>query len=110
MSRKRAEVTLPALQASLILEVTKCMASVVQWLGLPPNCVGGRRRCFSVMKERSVATSVENSLQMVISRPIGRYALATSYDVLPGLCSTIVKEDSQLVGYALCSRIARKRK
>ena len=105
MSRKRAEVTLPALQASLILEVTKCMASVVQRPGLPPNCVGGRRRCFSVMNERSVVTSVENSLHMVFSRPIGQYALATSYDALPGLCSTIVKEDSQLVGYALCSRI-----
>ena len=110
MPRKRAEATLPALQASLILEVTRCMASVVLRPGLPPNCVGGRRWCFSVMKERSVVTSVENSLLMVVSRPIGRYALATLYDVLPGLHSTIVKEDSQLVGYALCSRIAWKRK
>ena len=110
MSRKRAEVTLPVLQASLILEVTKCMVSVVQQPGLPPNCDRGRRRCFSVMKERSVATSVENSLPMVSSRLIGWYALATLYDTLLGLHSTIVKKDSQLVGYVLCSRITQKRK
>ena len=110
MSRKRAEATLPALQASLILEVTKCMPSVMQWPGLPPYCVRGRRTCFSMMKERSVATSIENSLPMVSSRLIGWYTLAMSYDTLLGLCSTIVKEDSQLVRYALCSRITQKRK
>ena len=37
MSRKRVEVTLLAHQVSLILVVTKCMASVVQQPGLPPN-------------------------------------------------------------------------
>ena len=110
MSRKKAEVTLLALQASLILEVIKCMASVVQQPGLPPDCVGGRRRCFSVMKEMSMVTSMENSLHMLFSRPIGQYALAMSYDALPGLHNMIVKEDSQLVGYALCCRITKKRK
>ena len=37
MYRKRVAVTLLALQVSLILVVTKCMVSVVQQLGLPPN-------------------------------------------------------------------------
>ena len=63
-----------------------------------------------MMKEWSVATSIENSLPMVSSRLIGWYALATSYDALLCLHSMIVQKDSQLVGYALCSRIAQKRK
>ena len=52
MSKKRAEVTLPALQVFLTLVTTRCMVSVVQRPGLPLNWVGGRR--LSVDPGRSV--------------------------------------------------------
>ena len=49
MSRNSAEVTLPFLHASLIFEMTKCMASVVHLPVLPPNWVSCSKLNFSVM-------------------------------------------------------------
>ena len=51
-----------------------------------------------MMKERSMATNVEKSLPIVLSKLIGQYDLATSYTALLGLCRMIIREDSHLVG------------
>ena len=65
------EATLPFCQASLILVTIRCIASVVVLPGLPPNCVGGRRLCFSTRKEMSAAISVEKSLPIVSKSLMG---------------------------------------
>ena len=72
ISRKRIDATFWRRHASLILWMTRCIASVVHLPGRPPNCVAGSRRCFSVRCERSAATSVEKSFPRVSRRPMGR--------------------------------------
>ena len=71
-SRKRAAVDLPFLQVSLILWVTRSIASVVFLLGLPPNWVSGRRLCFSARKEICLEHRDEKTFRIVSIRPIGQ--------------------------------------
>ena len=71
-SRKRAAADLPFLQVSLILWVTKSIASVVFLPSLPPNWVGRRRLCFSARKEMCLEQRDEKTFGIVSIRLIGR--------------------------------------
>ena len=71
MLRKRVEAAFPACQASLTLDIIRCIVSVVHLLGLLLNCMGGNNSCVSVRKEMSAATNVQKGLLIVSRRPMG---------------------------------------
>src|ERR1700730_3948789 len=78
ISRKRAEATLPARHADLILSVSRCIASVVVRPGLPPKWFAGSSCCDSVRKVIWLAITAVSTFHIVFNRAIGRYALGVS--------------------------------